>query len=145
MRRLALIAGAAAFVVGACGSSGSDPTESDAPEAPLTQATVTVDLGEGAAVQEAEVECTGVDGPEAEVCSGLVAADPGLFEPVPADQACTMIYGGPERIQVAGSVEGQSIEAEFTRENGCEIDRYETVAEILAPLDLTLIGDPLAP
>ena len=35
------------------------------------------------------------------------------FEPVPADAACTMIYGGPAVATVTGTVFGEPVEAEF--------------------------------
>ena len=44
-----------------------------------------------------------------------------------ATRACTMVYGGPERAHVTGTVEGRAVEATFTREDGCGIADYEAL------------------
>ena len=67
-----------------------------------------------------------------EACAAL-AAHPEALEPVPADAACTQIYGGDETAEVTGVVTGQ-VKAGFSRENGCEIARWDALAPLL---DLT--------
>jgi hypothetical protein len=42
-----------------------------------------------------------------------------------ADEVCTAIYGGPEGIEVRGTVDGAPVRVEVKRTNGCEIARYE--------------------
>jgi hypothetical protein len=64
------------------------------------------------------------------VCAEVVALLPRL-RPEP-DEVCTQIYGGPERIVVTGTVDGEPVRAEVTRQNGCEIARYDLLAEALA-------------
>lgn len=46
-----------------------------------------------------------------------------MTEPDP-DAMCTMQYGGPETAVVTGTLDGEQINASFSRENGCEIDRW---------------------
>jgi hypothetical protein len=58
------------------------------------------------------------------------------FEPVPADAVCTEIYGGPHEAFVTGSYKGEAVDARFSRENGCEIDRWDNVS-LLLPVDLS--------
>jgi hypothetical protein len=65
-----------------------------------------------------------------EACAAL-AAHPEALEPVPADAACTQIYGGDETAEVSGVVDGRPMEASFSRENGCEISRWEALAPLL--------------
>lgn len=45
-------------------------------------------------------------------------------------KVCTMIYGGPEQATVTGMLEGDAIDAKFSRQDGCEIARW-TAAEVL--------------
>jgi Subtilisin inhibitor-like len=47
------------------------------------------------------------------------------FAPVPSDGVCTEIYGGPAVAEIEGLYRGETVNAEFTRTNGCEIDRWE--------------------
>ena len=49
------------------------------------------------------------------------------FRPVPANVACTDIYGGPETALVTGSFKGRRVRAVFKRTNGCEIARWNRV------------------
>ena len=46
-------------------------------------------------------------------------------------EACTLIYGGPERFVVEGLVEGEPVSIEVTRANGCAIERYDRLEEAL--------------
>ncbi|WP_200954972.1 SSI family serine proteinase inhibitor [Aeromicrobium sp. Root236] len=61
----------------------------------------------------------------AEACAALDAAGAEVFEPVPKDQVCTELYGGPQTATVTGTYEGDKVDATFTRTNGCEVDRWE--------------------
>ncbi|HTI34272.1 MAG TPA: hypothetical protein VL422_11385 [Miltoncostaea sp.] len=64
------------------------------------------------------------------VCAEVVALLPGL-RPDPGE-VCTQIYGGPERIVVEGTVDGDPVRREVTRANGCEIARYDRLEKALA-------------
>jgi hypothetical protein len=59
--------------------------------------------------------------------AGATAAD---FAPPPADQPCTMIYGGPGKATVTGTLNGTPINATFTRSGGCEIARWDRMVEL---------------
>jgi Subtilisin inhibitor-like len=58
-------------------------------------------------------------------CAALLENADAL-DPVPRDVACTEIYGGDQVATITGSVE-----ARFSRENGCEIDRWDRLAPVL--------------
>jgi hypothetical protein len=62
-------------------------------------------------------------------CAKVVALLPRL-RPVP-DEACTLIYGGPERYVIEGTVKGEPVDIEVTRDNGCNIARYDLLTEAL--------------
>jgi hypothetical protein len=66
----------------------------------------------------------------AAACQALAKAeDP--FKPVPKDAICTEIYGGPQVATVTGTWRGTPVNARFTRQNGCEINRWQQVAPLL--------------
>jgi Subtilisin inhibitor-like len=62
----------------------------------------------------------------ARACRRLDALDH-PFAPVPKSAACTAIYGGPQIAEVRGTFRGRTINARFTRGNGCEIARWNRV------------------
>ena len=45
--------------------------------------------------------------------------------------ACTQQFGGPETATVTGTFRGEKVNARFSRENGCEISRWQKVEELL--------------
>ena len=67
-------------------------------------------------------------------CSKLRRIGVTAFAPVPANTACTEIYGGPQIARATGRLAGQSIRADFNRTNGCEIARWELLV-FLFPLE----------
>jgi hypothetical protein len=69
-----------------------------------------------------------------ELCGRVLLLSPDVFDPVAPGTACTEIYGGPDTLKVVGTLEGEEVEGEFTRENGCEIDRFEAWTPILKDL-----------
>ena len=49
------------------------------------------------------------------------------FAPVPEGTACTQIYGGPEIADVSGTFNGKPVDTQFSRGNGCELERWKQV------------------
>ncbi|MBK5216032.1 MAG: hypothetical protein JJE02_00490 [Propionibacteriales bacterium] len=108
---------------------GSDKKDSDA----VTSLTITYKADGNVAEKSYELSCepTGGDHPgAAEACGALEGIDLDVFQPVPAGNACTMIYGGPETATVVGTVNGDKVNAKFSRENGCEIARWDAVTAL---------------
>lgn len=71
-----------------------------------------------------------------EACKILRTVDIKVFEPIGDEVTCTMQYGGPERGQVQGTIDGMTVEVEFSKQNGCEIARYEALEGVWQdPLD----------
>jgi hypothetical protein len=66
-------------------------------------------------------------------CARLLAGGAKLFAPLPKNDVCTEIYGGPQKALVVGSVKGKSVHATFTRANGCEIERWQRISPWLVP------------
>ena len=64
-------------------------------------------------------------------CATLKSVDINVFSPVPVGSVCTAIYGGPEKAVVNGTVNGRIVKSTFSRENGCEIARWNAIKGIL--------------
>jgi hypothetical protein len=110
----------------AVGCGGGDDDSQDA-GAPAVQLTVTLrPEGPDGEASTRKIECEQI-GPDAstEVCKGLAGLTPEQLEPVPANVACTEIYGGPAVARVQGTLNGKPVDARFELSNGCEIERWD--------------------
>ncbi|MGW2179655.1 SSI family serine proteinase inhibitor [Streptomyces sp. NPDC001732] len=103
-----------------------------------TRLTVTVsDSGNPATEGTFELRCDPAGGthPAAgRACERLeepAAEGPNPFAPVPADALCTLQHGGPATARVTGTWRGRSVDAAFTRTNGCEISRWNNLRPVL--------------
>ena len=55
-----------------------------------------------------------------------------IFFPKPGPpRLCTQQYGGPQVAVVAGTFHGRNVNASFRRTDGCEIARWNAMAELL--------------
>ena len=59
------------------------------------------------------------------------------FAPTPRRAMCTMLYGGPAAAHVTGSWQGREVDADFTRANGCEVGRWNTLVPVLPAVGAT--------
>ncbi|MGD9571981.1 MAG: hypothetical protein AB7V62_08865 [Thermoleophilia bacterium] len=113
---------AVALFAAACGDD-----DSGASTAPATELAVSEYNGEDL-VEARTLDCAPADA----VCENVIALLPTL-EPDP-NEACTLLYGGPQRYLVEGTVAGEPVSIEVTRANGCNIARFDQLREAL--------GDP---
>lgn len=118
----------------------TSPEPSDEPTEPATP--VAADLtvvvgatGEGATTTYTlTCEPVGGDHPDAEAaCAAIAAGGLAAFEPTPMDVACTEQWGGPQTATVTGTVDGETVNAEFSRTNGCEISRWAALEPLFGP------------
>ena len=63
------------------------------------------------------------------------------FAPVPADQACAQVYGGPLTATVTGTWLGKPVDATFSRTDSCQTDRWNNAVALLA-VQQDLTPDP---
>jgi len=157
--RLAALA-ALGLLITAC---GNEPTEVNAPAPGSDPSATDDEGGDGSAGGDADVELTierslnedesltpesgyeegtwtltcapaGGDHPDPEAaCAEIDEVGDEPFVLDTGDMACTMIMGGPEVVHVTGHVGGTEVDTEFTKVNGCEVDRFETVHTVLNP------------
>jgi hypothetical protein len=137
---LVLLAALVALLAIGCGSGSNDSGDAGggdtgADEAPAgTELTITVWLqGRDGASEEVTLTCDPPGGthPRPEEACLALESDPAALEPLPPDSVCTQIYGGPEEAEVAGTLDGEQVHATFSRQNGCEVDRWDRFAAVL--------------
>jgi hypothetical protein len=123
-----------AALLAGCGDDdeAAAPAPTQAPSATgLADLTLTIDYdGTGPqAPKEVEVRCA--EAQDSALCTAVGQLDAKDFEPTPPMTACTQQYGGPETARVSGTLRGEPIDARFSREQGCEIARWDTVVVAL--------------
>ena len=123
-----LVAALAALAIAAgCGDDEAEPGGAAGGESELLL-TLDADGPGGKKLETKTVRCPG----DADaVCGELADLSTDDLEPVPDNVACTEIYGGPDVLTVEGLLEGDEVRAEFTRANGCEIERFDRWVPLL--------------
>ena len=132
---LALLAVSAALVAAGCGDDEGDDGAATTPSASSTDITITLDADGpgGEKAQTESVVCEG-SGSSHPACAAAEEIPPDAAAAIPPDTACTEIYGGPDVLKVEGVLNGQTIDATFTRANGCEIERFDRFVPMLQEL-----------
>lgn len=129
----------------ACGDEQSNGNTADRPLGPASvqpsapsadSLTIQVKAASQAPAKTWTLNCAppGGDHPKAaDACAALTKVkEP--FKPVPKDQMCTKIYGGPEIATVKGTWQGKPIDAKFTRFDGCQLHRWSAVGVLFGPV-----------
>ena len=125
------------LLASACGA-GDDEAQSTGPQTSV-EVTLWPEGREGSRPERVVLQCEPAGGshPLAEEACAALAQEEGALEPVPGDVACTQIYGGPQEARIAGVVGGRAVDAMFSRNNGCEIDRWDRLAPVFQILALS--------
>ncbi len=76
-----------------------------------------------------ELDCE--DGSKDPACQVVREVKVGDLDPVSPDTACTELFGGPDTASLEGTIEGEDVDVELTRSNGCEIERFEAALPLL--------------
>jgi hypothetical protein len=114
------------LVLALAGCGGDGGVTGDGAAATTLATDLTVSLYDGdSLVGRRTLDCS-ADG---QTCAEVVALLPDLR----ADprEACTQIYGGPERYVIEGTSAGEAVSIEVTRANGCQIARFDRLQETL--------------
>ena len=64
-------------------------------------------------------------------CAALAAKGAKAMPPVAKDAICTQQYGGPQTAKITGTWQGEPVNASFSRTNGCEIGRWQSLKGLL--------------
>ena len=130
----ALAAATLLVALAGCNDDQGDPADFSG-----TSLDIIVTADEGAEPRLMTLRCDPPKGDHpqpAQACAALEKAGAGIFDPVPDDQACTMIFGGPQTANIRGSYDGERVNANFSRSNGCEIDRWEALGTTVFDIPL---------
>jgi hypothetical protein len=120
--------------VSGCGDS-DDSDSGDAPAEGGSSLTVTLDPdGPDGKEEEMSEEVTCEDGSDDAVCQAVADIDVDALAPVSPDTACTEIFGGPDTASLKGIIEGEEVDVDLTRANGCEIERFDAAIPLLQAL-----------
>lgn len=133
--RVGSVSIAAALMLAACSSdTGSDPTPSPSDSSGTSLSIVVDDEGK---THEWTLTCDPDGGTHPDPQGGCAFLDLAKqwgqdpFAPTSDDQVCAEIYGGPQTATVKGSWDGESVDAEFSRVNSCEIERWSNAIRLL--------------
>jgi hypothetical protein len=123
MRRSARLLPAllATAALAACGGDDEQPAASPADG---TQLTVEVT---GARAGTIELRCGGAEPCDRRRLDKLAP----ILRPPDERRACTLVYGGPEKAHVTGTLEGERVDITIDRADGCGIADYEKLFEAL--------------
>ncbi|MEA2268000.1 MAG: hypothetical protein QOC64_610 [Solirubrobacteraceae bacterium] len=135
-RIVAVVLAVAALAVAVAAAAA--PGAADGAE-PSVRLTVTFVRGDGAARHVAHLRCTGA---RASADGYLRAVGPAracrharrvarLLTTAPPRQACTQLYGGPERARVTGRIGARRVARSFSRTNGCQIADWARTVPLL--------------
>ncbi|MDO8106420.1 SSI family serine proteinase inhibitor [Isoptericola sp. b441] len=117
------------------GAAGTRPSGVLSPTGLPARLTVTVDRTGDGDTRTWSLTCDPPGGAHPDPAWACVAIEQAggasAFDPVPRDTACTQIYGGPQTAHVEGTVDGTPVDADFTRNNGCEINRWNALQPVL--------------
>lgn len=113
-------------------SAGEEPEEWAA------HLTISVQKNPKAKEKSAVLICPGRTSRERDVCAALDVVAPRVFQPVPEDRVCTMIWGGPATATIRGTYgeDNDLADASFSQANGCEIGRWNQILPIVKALKL---------
>jgi hypothetical protein len=126
-----------ALALAGCGGeeeAGDGSGSGSGTAAPATQLTVRLDPdGDGPEkAKQARISCEGGSGGSGGPCAAAERLRPADFEPTPDDVACTELFGGPQTATISGTLQREQVEGRFSRQDGCEIARWEKVSALLA-------------
>jgi Subtilisin inhibitor-like len=128
---------------GSAGGAG-DPAVGDGISQADGDLQVLVDRGDGSAAEEWTLTCAGLVAgthPEAEAACAHLAGLEDPFAPLPDDVVCTEQYGGPETAHVTGRWNGEPVDLQLARTDGCLIAQWDSLVPLLpSPIGVDPIG-----
>ena len=95
---------------------------------------IELDRGDGTEPESWTLTCVGfVEGshPDAEAACEHLATVEDPFAPLPTDLVCTEQYGGPQTAHVFGRWNGEPVDLELSRTDGCRISQWDALGPLL--------------
>jgi hypothetical protein len=118
----------------AAGPGPVSPTTSPAASLPPNDLLVEIHLGGSNPTESYRLTCgpsvSGDHPAGVAACAHLEGlAHP--FAPIPADQMCTQIYGGPQTAHITGRWKGTSVDLRLSRVDGCRVEQWNSLGPLL--------------
>jgi hypothetical protein len=135
---VALAVGALPLLVAGCGASSNQETVT--PRAPATTSQspateLTIVIKDDAKVTTWTLSCDPPSGthpdPDKACAAVLTSKATKALPPVAKGMMCTQIFGGSQTATISGRWDGNPVNASFSRQNGCEISRWQAMGELL--------------
>ncbi len=125
----------ASAALAACGTAaGGSSDASTSPGAAERNLVVEYSAGDGTPAQRWTLVCgdeaQGEHPEPAAACARVLRMDD-PFEAPPADQVCTEQYGGPETARITGTWEGEEVDLDLARTDGCGISRWDALVPLV--------------
>ena len=95
---------------------------------------VELDRGDGSEPESWTLTCVGsVEGshPDAEAACAHLQTLEDPFAPLPEDAVCTEQFGGPQTARVRGRWNGEPMDLELSRVDGCHISQWDSLGPLL--------------
>jgi hypothetical protein len=131
-----LLLGLAACAAPAGNAADSSPSTSA--DAPAEDLVISLDRGDGTEPERYTLRCG--DSPDGDhpdaagACTHLAGLD-APFAALPDDMMCTEQYGGPETAHITGRWNGEPVDLELSRTDGCRISQWESLGPVLPPVE----------
>lgn len=120
------------LLLAACGASEDALDTGTTPAS--SELSVAYDVADGSAPVTWTLVCgdpvSGSHPDAAAACAHLQELDE-PFAPLPTDQMCTEQYGGPQTARVTGQWDGEPVDLELSRSNGCFISQWEGLVPLV--------------
>ena len=115
-------------------SGSADPAAGGGIQQADNDLQIELDRGDGSEPESWTLTCVGfVEGshPDAQAACDHLAAMDDPFAPLPADVICTEQYGGPQTARVLGRWNGEPVDLELSRTDGCRISQWDALGPLL--------------
>jgi hypothetical protein len=120
----------------AAGGSGAQSSAGDGTSSAENELAIEIDRGDGSVVERYTLVCAGVvegDHPAGQAACAHLTAKDDPFAPLPADVSCTQVYGGPQTAHVTGRWDGEPVDLQVARNDGCRISQWDGLGPLLPP------------
>ena len=141
---LTVLAGCGTQHAGTAGGGSPRPSAPAQAGQPTAALTIQVTAAPGSPARRWTLQCGPAGGslPGAAGACAAIARSSNPFGPVPRGTMCSMIYSGPQTASVTGTWDGKPVDASYSRTNGCQTARWNTLASLF-PAAVT--SGPTAP
>jgi hypothetical protein len=134
---------AVAALAAACGSQAGASHGASAAK-PTSSLTISVLAAQGSTPKHWTLTCDPAGGthPSPQTACRALAQAKSPFTPVPRGVMCPMIASGPQTATITGTWEGKHVSASYSRDNGCQTARWNSLEKILGHFNP---GGPMIP